>query len=253
MEGIAMTKDIYDRNQVADVQGIIDQLLRSENVCDERKGSDLKQLVQLMEGRWAGRFNILRTAGTLERSLLIVCRLGVSGLIWAGNRPIPNDDFVCTAAIPNYYPLSQPDVRFIGKIPWCCHVVHKDFLPNTTELPADLHEYLRQGDGNCCYMRSSQWSPSATLALVFWQVSRLLTFGKSQGEAGSLNPAARDHMLRLTRQGDQLPLGDPLPYPYDDSMEDSQKISVEPACVNDDEADEDVEWIPGTGAVSDES
>jgi hypothetical protein len=47
-----------------------------------------------------------------------------------------------------------------------------------------------------------------------------LTFNKTWGEAVSLNPVARDYMLKLAKlEKDRLPLGEPLAYPHDEDVE----------------------------------
>lgn len=230
------------QNSNSKIQKIVQQLLASENVCDQRKGRDLQQLLQLSHGLWRSRFEILGVRTTSDRSLVILCRLQVVGLIWSGDNPVKYNTFICAVGIPNNYPLSKPWIKFLGQIPWCCHVVHQDFVPDTKGLPANLQEYLRQGAGNCCYTRTSQWTPSLTLAVVIWQVSRLLTFSKVWGEAGSLNLAARDYALRSAKEGKiQLPLGEPLTYPHDEHPFDGEEAFLNGA-TQDGETGEDIEW-----------
>jgi len=231
------------QNSNTKIQKIVKQLLASENVCDQRKGRDLQQLLQLSQGSWRSRFEVLGARTTTDRSLVILCRLQVVGLIWSGDKPVSNNTFICALGIPNNYPLSKPWVKFLGQIPWCCHVVHRDFVPDSKGLPANLQEYLRQGAGNCCYTRTSQWTPSVTLAIVIWQVSRLLTFSKVWGEAGSLNLAARDYALRTAKEGKiRLPLGEPLAYPHDKYPFDGEEVFLDETA-QDSETEEDIEWV----------
>ncbi len=204
------------RKHKTGIEKIIERLLASENVCDNRKGNDLNELLILSHKRWRDMFHILRVGSTPEGALAVVCRLQATGLIWSGGQAVRHDSFHCVVGITNSYPLSMPSVQFLEPVPWCGHVVHKDFLPEVSTLSAQWHEYLRQGHGRCCYLRSSQWSPATgTLAIVLWQVSRLVTLSKEWAESVSLNPAARDYALRLIREDGRLPLGESLPYPHD--------------------------------------
>jgi hypothetical protein len=180
------------RNPGPEIEDVIGRLLASTNACDNRKGIDLRELLTLSRGRWRNRLEILQLGSTPERALVTVCRLQLAGLGWSDGQPTRQDSFVCAVSIPSCYPLSLPGAQFLGAIPWCGHVVHKDFLPEESRLPSHLQEYLRLGHGKCCYMRSSQWMPDAcTLAIVLWQVSRLVTLEKSYGEPASLNPTGR--------------------------------------------------------------
>jgi len=203
-----------DDKNIPKLEEIVNQLLASENICDKRKGSDLLELLQLSRSLWQGRFDIVGIGGSAqERALVIVCAIQATGLIWADGGPKRHNKFICTLGIPHNYPLSKPNVRFLRDIPFCCHVVHREFVPEAKRLSSRLYEYLRNGEGCCCYIQSADWTPSLTLSIVLWQVSQLLTFAKSHGEAGSLNPAARDYMQRCIEN--KLPLGKSLPYPHD--------------------------------------
>jgi len=218
---------------------VVERLIASSNVCDNRKGSDLNELLVLSRERWRNRCRVVQLGSTPEGGLAIVCQLQVAGLTWSDGQAVRRDAFRCTIGIANTYPMSMPDVRFLDPVPWCGHVVHRDSLPEASGLPPQLQDYLRQGHGRCCYLRSSQWTPAkGTLVIVLWQVSRLIAFGKGWAEAASLNPAARDHALRLARQPGRLPLGKPLPCPR---IVDSQSVRVAPAdgtLTN----DGDIEW-----------
>lgn len=225
------------------MEEIIGQLMASENVCDTRKAVDLTQLLTLSRGRWRDRFGILRMGSTPEGGLAVVCGLEAAGLIWSGDAPVDHGSFICAVSIQNNYPLCVPGVQFLRPVPWCGHVVHKDFLPEASWLPAHLQGYLRQGHGRCCYVRSSQWgSDTGSLAIALWQVSRLVTLTKEHGESGSLNPTARDYALRLGEEGGRLPLGPPLPYPHDDGAEAADTVVVAAAAAPDEDA-ADIEWI----------
>ena len=60
---------------------------------------------------------------------------------------------------------------------------------------------------------------------------------EGQGEAVSLNPAARDYALRLAGEQGRLPLGAPLPYPHDDGGEGNANANA-----FEEDEDDDVEW-----------
>jgi len=227
----------------ATTEAIIERLTASENVCDNRRGADLQELLTLSRGPWRERFEILRFASMEEGALAVVCRLSVTGLVCRDGQPVRHGAFVCALGIPNSYPLAPPTVQFLGTIPWCGHVVHKDFLPEVSQLPPFLQEYLRQGHGRCCYVRSSQWRADVgTLAIALWQVSRLVSFDKTRGEVASLNPMARDYARRLAEDGGSVPLGPPLPYPRVDDLEQvgATAVAETPRTVEGD----DVEWLP---------
>lgn len=206
----------------ADLGPIAAQFLASPNLIDQRKGRDLEELAALGRGAWKDRFQVLRCGSGPERSLIVVAAVLARGLVWEGNRPRPHDAFVLALIVPHTYPLSPVEVRFLDggaagagvTVPFNPHVVHRDHPPDMTGLPPDLQAHLRDGHGACCYVRHSQWSADASnsLAAVVWQVSRVLT-GLVFGEAHSLNPSARDVMLRMGAEG-RLPLGPALPYPH---------------------------------------
>ena len=187
---------------------------------------------------WANRFEILGFGGRPDGALSMLCRLRATGLIWQGE-PGPHDTFTFTVDIPRYYPLSPPGIRFVEPVPFCPHVVHEQFLPAMEHVPPEFQAYLRAGGhGNCCYLRSSQWSSDPAthdLAIVVWQLSRVVTLGKAVGEVQSLNPRARDHALRLA-QADRLPLGKSLPYPSDHGEE----TQTTPCA--DEFAEDDIAW-----------
>ena len=220
---------------------IVQRLVASKNVCDQRKGADLQELVALSRGPWGSRVEVLEFGSLPEGGLAVVCRLSVPGLIWSEGQPIRHGDFVCVLGIPNSYPLAPPTVQFLGAIPWCGHVVHKDSMPDVSQLPAFLQEYRRQGHGRCCYIRSSEWRADiGNLAIVLWQVSRLVSLAKDWGEIASLNPSARDYRQRLAEQTGRLPLGHPLPYPWEESV--GQIGAAALAASPQTSPDEDVEW-----------
>jgi hypothetical protein len=206
---------------------VIERCLASSNACDQRKGGDLAHLV-----------------ASANLSLTAICRLHARGLVSLDRRICPQEQFRFALAIPHRYPLSLPVVKFVGDIPYSPHVVHRSFMPESAGIPPELQEYLRLGEGYCCYLRSSQWSIalSSNLAVIVWQISRLLTLDKLFGEMGSLNPSARDYAIRLQDEG-QTPLGPPLPYPSErESMALCEPSS--PACRHDaDESGEAIVWV----------
>lgn len=230
-----------------DLHEVAGRYLASANTSDQRKGHDLAVLRRLAAGLWAGRFAVPACGSGPGRELVLLCRMGATGLIWSGERAVRHDDFAFAMLVPHTYPLAMPQVRFVQVVPFNPHVVHREHLPALGHLSAELQAYLRQGhDGVCCYLRSAQWSPdtSCNLALVVWQVSRILTGKARHGEVNSLNPAARDEMLRLAEEK-KLPLGDPLAYPHEeDAAEEGETPEAEPAFAF--AEGEDIEWVdPG--------
>jgi hypothetical protein len=219
---------------------VIERCLASPNACDQRKGADLDHLAAQARHGWDRRFAIEGFAAAARLSLTALCRLHVHGLASLNGRVGPQECFRFALAIPHRYPLSLPVVKFVGDIPYSPHVVHRDFMPESAGLPPELQEYLRMGEGYCCYLRSSQWSIdlSSNLALVVWQVSRLLTLDKVFGEMGSLNPSARDYALRLRDEG-KTPLGPSLPYP----SERGPVARREPSGAEVDASTEAIEWV----------
>jgi len=224
---------------------VVQRLLASANVCDQRKGRDLAQLLDLSRGPWAGRFQVLGFRPGPDRSLGVVCLMRANGLLRSGAQPEPLDTWFFVLAVPHSYPLAAPVARFIRAIPYCGHVVHPRFLPDLTRLPAELQEHLREGAGHVCWVRSGQWTADASnsLAVAVWHVSRLITFAKSHGEAGSVNPSARDYALREAEAG-RLPLGPPLPYP----LENGAPGAADCTAATDEAGDDDVEWVGGPAA-----
>lgn len=196
---------------------IVNRLLRSPSVCDQRKALDLQNLLALGAGRWKGRFAVVQFAGMADQALGVVCSLKVPGLVWSGGAPAPWDTWLFVLVIPHNYPLSPPSVQFLDRtLPWCSHVVHRDFLPEApADLPPEFQALIREGSGHTCLLRRGDWSPAAAshnCAVVVWLLSRVISLNKTHAEAASLNKAARDYTLRLEREG-RLPLGEPLPYP----------------------------------------
>jgi hypothetical protein len=146
--------------------------------------------------------------------------------------------------VPHSYPLSVPAVRFTGAVPHCPHIVHASFLSNTAGMPSELQQFLRLGHGYCCYIRAAQWSSdiSYCLALVIWQVSRILVLDKVFGEAVSLNASARDCALRLREEG-KTPLGLPLPHPALRRSPDSHASPTHVEAKRLDSDNDDIDWI----------
>jgi hypothetical protein len=191
---------------------VIRQLRESTNVCDQRKGHDLEEVVTLTRTAWADRLTVCGFLKGARRSLLAVCSLtGTKGLVWEG-APAVADRFRFVAGMNPDYPLSLPFFKFLTPaIPWNPHCVHPAFVPgDTAGLPAEMQAYLREGQGNLCYIQWHQWNAkNDSLAVAIWDMSRILS-GRFHAEAASLNHAARDYMLR----GEcGVELGPPLPYP----------------------------------------
>lgn len=230
------------------LEKVIDLLRESPNVCDKRKARDLGKLIALAGGEWAGRFVPLGADCGAERSLQVMAQLDVSGLAWRG-QPEPYRNWTMAIAVPHNYPMVQPEVRFAGVVPYCSHVIHREFLPDEKGLPPELRQFVeavRAGrDGSCCYLRYSQWSPLATHDLataVVWQVSRILCGARLFGERGSLNNHARDYYQRL-KDEERLPLGPPLPIPRRDT---GASETTSQAAVGGGDDDEDaIEWFSG--------
>jgi hypothetical protein len=200
-------------------------------------------------GRWRSRVEVLGLMPGEGRSLIVVVRIGAMGQIWSAGRAAACDSFVLALAIPHSYPLQMPVVRFVRPIPFNPHVVHAGHLPMLASLPPELRDYIRDGEGHCCYLKSSQWRPGRTcdLSMVVWMVSRILTLERTYGEAGSLNPVARDAAFRLA-ETKALPLGEPLPYPHELSAGDpaapAPQNSRQSPPDDESEEDEDIEWAP---------
>lgn len=223
---------------------VIERLLESPSVCDQRKSGDLQTLKELAEGPWSGRLVLLGVDCGRQRSMDVVVQLDVPGLVWRG-RPEPHRNWTMILAVPHNYPLALPDVRFAGPaVPYCSHVIHREFLPDENGLPPELRQFVeavRAGrDGACCYLRHSQWSPLTThnLAMVVWQVSRILSGTRLFGERGSLNRHANDHYQQL-KDTDKLPLGPALPVPFSDLVDGQPNYSEEDAGGEEEEA---IEW-----------
>lgn len=201
------------KGEAQTVDQALGRLLESKSACDKRKAVDLEELLRLSQGQWKGRFAVLGMASGARGSLLVICGLkGTRGLVWTGEaREI--DAFQLAVAIPSRYPLSMPQLQFIGKAPFSPHVVHPDFLPDAAGLPPELRGYARQGVGYCCYLEAKQWNAARmSLATAVWQASRIVG-GRIHAEKGSLNNSARDYMLRMRKSAQGLDLGPPLSYP----------------------------------------
>ena len=233
---------------IVPVHRVIDRLRESPNVCDQRKSRDLGKLRALAEGPWAGRVVLLGVDCGRQWSLDLVLQLDVAGLVWRG-RPEPHRKWTALVAVPHNYPMAMPAVRFVGGVvPYCSHVIHREFLPDEGGLPVELRRFVeavRAGrDGACCYLRNAQWSPLTThdLAMVVWQVGRILTGTRLFGEQGSLNNHARDHYQRLQEEG-HLPLGPGLPAPWA-SAAGGQSGPDGPDLTGElDDEDDAIEWV----------
>jgi hypothetical protein len=189
----------------------------SKNVQDIRKARDLEVLGRVAGNLWKGRC-IVRGVGAGEQGALAVALSlsGVAGLVLRGDQPEPNDVWDLLVYLRPQYPFARPEVRFeSGTVPFNPHVLHRDSIIDEESLPREMVHFLeamRGGqEGLTCY--AADWPPLAThdLALLVWQVSRILG-GRVFGEKYSLNNAARDFYLRLAAEG-RLPLGPPLPLP----------------------------------------
>lgn len=245
--------------QPISIDSLAARLMASPNVCDQRKGRDLARLQQLSTGVWRGSFTLQAAAPLGEhRVIALAGRLGVQSLAWNGQEPYPHDRWTVLIGLEHHYPLAMPQVRFVGEpIPYNPHVMHRDHVPDEATIPAELRHFLvqlREGyDGGCCYMASAQWetSPEFDLAMVLWQVSRILTGVRIHGEQAALNNHARDSYLRLADQG-RLPLGPALPVPSAATVApaEQQADPVEEDGImewqaHDGEESEDIEWIEG--------
>jgi hypothetical protein len=193
------------------IREVTERLAASGNVCDQRKGRDLEELLELSETIWRDRFSLEGFLSGARRMLLAVCTFtGVRSFIWEG-KPGMAERFRFVIGMTPDYPLSLPAIKFQEPIPYSPHVVHPAFLPDDLAgLSGELQEYLRNGRGCMCYVHSQQWSPTTdSLAIACWEASRILA-GRFHAEAGSLNQSARDFMLR-GEAGDRM--GPSLPYP----------------------------------------
>ena len=202
------------------VESVIQRLVASPNVCDQRKGRDIGMLQELGQRAWAGRLAPMGIhPGPGGRSFFVVGRLRTAGLAWRNGEPQQNSIWTMALEVQASYPLVMPGCVFVGQEnPYNPHVTHRSFIPDAAGLPPVLQQYLRtlrEGgrDGVCCYARSTEWKSDAShhLALIVWQCSRILCGARLWGERGSLNNDARDYYLRLGREG-KLPLGPALPY-----------------------------------------
>ncbi|OHB85855.1 MAG: hypothetical protein A2V98_22235 [Planctomycetes bacterium RBG_16_64_12] len=231
--------------RIIPLEQVVDRLRESPNVCDQRKARDIHKLKALAEGLWSGRLVPVGADCGRQRSLDVIVQLDMPGLVWRG-QPEPHRNWTMMIAVPHNYPTVQPEVRFVGRdIPYCSHVIHREFLPDEKGLPLELRQFVeavRAGrDGECCYLRYKQWSPLTTHDLaraVTWQVSRILTGAKLFGERGSLNNHARDYYQRLHEEK-RLPLGPALPMPLGEAVGDPS--SADPKAGDDDE--DAIEWI----------
>ena len=202
------------REKKLQMMAVAGALSRSESSVDRRKGNDLGQVVELTDGVWSDRLSLLDVGPGPRRTLVVSVRLDVTGLIWQGDAQ-PHRGFDVALAIPNNYPLAAPLVVVNNPTPFSMNVLHGDFVPNPQGLPGELQQILRDGhDGFCCYSLASEWCADLdhNLALVLWQVSRILVGAKIHGEQYALNRQARDRYLQL-RQDGLLPLGPALPTP----------------------------------------
>jgi len=201
------------------------RLARSKNACDMRKSRDLNRIIELSTGPWAGRVEVLCALAGQGRSLSIVTELAADGLAWDG-KPEANGMWTVLLTMGNVYPLSQPTAQFAGRIPFNPHVAHAAFLPDDRGLPPELRPFIaamRTGsDGQCCFVRQNQWSADSDhdLAIVLWQVSRIVTGSAFYGERAALNRQAADHYVQLSKAG-RLPFGPALPAPLGDGREEA--------------------------------
>ena len=233
------------RPSVLPLDRVVGSLGQSPNVCDHRKSRDIRKLEELAQGLWSGRLLLGGADCGRKWGLDLVMQLDVASLVWRG-RAEPHHRWTMILGVPHTYPMAQPEVQFVGgPTPYCSHVIHREFLPDEKGLPLELRQFVesvRAGrDGACCYLRPDQWSPLTThdLALVIWQVSRILTGTRLFGERGSLNHHACDHYQRLQEEG-RLPLGPALPVPWAGAAGDplpSQPVDGEEG------AEEAIEWI----------
>jgi hypothetical protein len=186
----------------------------SSDPCAQRIMFDINTLRALSEGQWRDRVRIAGFNFDPRGALLVRVELQAQGLRWSAGGPAAWDRWDLVLVVPPRYPLQMPGVVFIREVPFCPHVVHRD-CPPPGRLPPGLQDYLVRGHGHCCYMQSTDWSwdvAACNLAVVLWQVSRIVTLEKVHGEANGLNHVARDHATRLAAEG-RTPLGPALPLP----------------------------------------
>jgi hypothetical protein len=214
---------------------VVEPLLASKNPNDRRKGRDLRRLVALQQGAWAGRVAVLGARPGERRTLEILVQIRAAGLVWDGS-PQPSDTFQVMLGIPNNYPLSPPMV-ILRPTPFHPNVLDRHHLPNTHGLPAELQQLVNDGhDGACCYVMASEWTPDLDhdLVLVVRQIARMLG-GRMRGEKYALNIPARDYYLKLQAEA-RLPLGPALPLSVDEEPGTNDPVSEEVA-------DDAIEWV----------
>jgi len=221
------------------------KLLASPRPCDQRQGRDIRRLLDLSGTLWAGRVEPLCASPVEGRKYAVLMHLNTPGLVWQ-EQPVIHDRWTLVLVLTSNYPMAIAQARFAQVIPYCPHVCQRRFAPTEAECPPELREFitaLRQGaEGYCCYARQEQWSPDAAhdLALVVWQISRLLCGAAFHGELGTLNRHALACYIDLARQN-KLPIGTAetpplaaLPLPID--------TGAAPAVMLD-AAGDDVEWL----------
>jgi hypothetical protein len=231
--------DQTKRGDVPDrlLAGLVAELRGSSSLRDNRIGRDLVVLTGLEQGAWKGLFHIADVGVSSRNELGIRCELATPGLVWEEGAPHLYRDWKFLLSIPAHYPEVMPRVRFDPPTPFAAHIVHAEHRPYPPGLPARLRAYLEAGDGHCCF--TDHWSPATPaydLALVVWMVSRIVGFAELRGERSALNPLARDHALRLRARGAEGSLGEPLPPPCPEVVEQVEAddgIEIEPAEVED--------------------
>jgi len=199
---------------------------KSDQSCKVRVRLDLENTIHMEQTQWKGRVELLELIPKNDVVDLLF-RLDVCALVLQDEQPILHEGFALLMQIPKRYPLLKPRVQLVGPtIPWNPHVLHGAVAEE--RLPVELRPYAHLGRGTCCYINN--WSADIrnhNLPLVIAQISRVLTLTRFHGEAGTLNPEARDDAIRRKERG-ELPLGPALPFPLLDQL-DAKSHPIEPA------------------------
>jgi len=229
-----------------------DKLCESDNPIDQRKGRDLRRVLELSQGVWKGLVTPLEVLPGAEGAIALLANIKCAGLYYNGYEPIAHDLWTCAAILGSRYPLSMPLLQFVGRIPYAAHVINADFPPprNERELPEELARYLRairegQQNGATCFCTHESWDPCSLefdIARALYQASRILSGRAFHAEAGALNRSARDWFLMLAEKPDGLPLGPCLPFPGGESVGALKDLSPS-ADSNTKEAEGAIQWV----------
>jgi hypothetical protein len=203
-------------NGISIGRGLLSNLLRSDRGADRMTARQVCHVHRLTQTIWHNEAEItaFERASTgsdtsiedvAARGHVLAIRLKKLGRVRRGDATSICNAFTLIAILPYAFPSTTPKLLFMGAIPWSPHVIHPAAIPK--EVPSEYRDQVIARAGFVCAIANTPASDidldRASIGYLFYQCSKILVQAESggHGERASLNPIARDEMLRSQEAG----------------------------------------------------